>query len=98
RLGKFKPEKPAEEAEKLAPAFAPPPPEQDASLSADEWHGLIFAGIALVGVLVFFGLLTLPPGAPLRAADGALIGNTPFMNGLIAVIMVLFLVTGAAYG
>ena len=44
-------------------------------------------------------LLTLPPGAPLRNPDtGALIGNSPFMNGLIALIMVLFLVTGAAYG
>jgi aminobenzoyl-glutamate transport protein len=98
RLGKYKPEKPAEEAEKPALAADGQMPEQEASLSADEWRGLIYAGIALVGVLVFFGLLTLPPGAPLRAADGALIGNTPFMNGLIAVIMVLFLVTGAAYG
>ena len=29
---------------------------------------------------------------------GELIGNSPFMNGLIAMIMVIFLVTGAAYG
>jgi aminobenzoyl-glutamate transport protein len=49
--------------------------------------------------------LTLPSWAPLRGpsdpqtgAPGPLIGNTPFMNGLIAVIMVLFLATGAAYG
>ena len=62
-------------------------------------RGLRFAGIALAGVLVVFGLLTLPSGAPLRNPDtGALIGNSPFMNGLIALIMVLFLVTGAAYG
>jgi aminobenzoyl-glutamate transport protein len=53
----------------------------------------------LVGVLVFFGLLTLPPGAPLRDPEtGSIIGNSPFMNGLIAVIMVLFMVTGIAYG
>jgi aminobenzoyl-glutamate transport protein len=64
-----------------------------------ESRGLLFAGIALAGVLVVFGLLTLPSGAPLRNPDtGALIGNSPFMNGLIALIMVLFLVTGAAYG
>ena len=50
-------------------------------------------------MLVVFALLTLPPGAPLRNPDtGALIGNSPFMNGLIALIMVLFLATGAAYG
>ena len=46
-----------------------------------------------------FALLTLPPGAPLRNPDtGDLIGNSPFMNGLIALIMLLFLATGAAYG
>jgi aminobenzoyl-glutamate transport protein len=49
--------------------------------------------------VIFFGLLTILPGAPLRNPDtGALIGNSPFMNGLIGVIMVLFLVTGVAYG
>jgi aminobenzoyl-glutamate transport protein len=95
RLGVFKPEKTAEEADK--------PAEEGAKLSAEESRGLWYAFFGLVGVLVFFGLLTLPPGAPLRHPGpgpdkGALIGNTPFMNGLIAVIMVLFLATGAAYG
>jgi aminobenzoyl-glutamate transport protein len=84
RLGKFEGEK---------------PPEEGTTLSADESRGLRFAGLALVAVLIFFGLFTLPAGAPLRNPEtGALIGNTPFMNGLIAVIMVLFLFTGAAYG
>ena len=46
-----------------------------------------------------FCLLTLPSGAPLRNPDtGELIGNSPFMNGLIALIMLMFLVTGWAYG
>ena len=53
----------------------------------------------LLGGLAVFALLTLPPGAPLRNPDtGELIGNSPFMNGLIAFIMVMFLATGAAYG
>jgi aminobenzoyl-glutamate transport protein len=83
-LGKYKGEKPT---------------EQGGSLSADEARGLRYAGLGLLGVLVVFGLLTLPPGAPLRNPDtGELIGNSPFMNGLIAFIMVVFLVTGAAYG
>src|SRR5262249_16281703 len=95
RLGAFKPEKTAEEGGETA--------EEGAGLSADQSRGLRYALFGLVGVLAFFGLLTLPPGAPLRhpgpgPEEGALIGNTPFMNGLIAVIMVLFLVTGAAYG
>jgi aminobenzoyl-glutamate transport protein len=75
------------------------PASEGAGLSADESRGLLYAGIGLLGVLGVFALLTLPAGAPLRSPDtGELIGNSPFMNGLIAMIMVLFLVTGAAYG
>lgn len=73
--------------------------EKSGPLSADESQGLLFAGLVLVGVLGVLGLLTLPSGAPLRDPEtDVLIGNSPFMNGLIAVIMVLFLATGAAYG
>lgn len=82
-----------------------PDAEEDAATDAEETdadrdsRGLRFAAIALAGVLVVFGLLTLPSGAPLRHPEtDALIGKSPFMNGLIALIMVLFLVTGAAYG
>jgi aminobenzoyl-glutamate transport protein len=72
---------------------------EDGGFSADESRGLRYALFALVGALVLFGLLAFPPGAPLRdPATGALVGNTPFMNGLIAVVMVVFLATGAAYG
>jgi aminobenzoyl-glutamate transport protein len=84
RLGAYQGEKPAEEG---------------GELSAAESRGLRFALFGLIGVLILFGLLTIPDGAPLRNPEtGALIGNSPFMNGLIAVIMVLFLVTGAAFG
>ncbi len=49
--------------------------------------------------MIVFVLLTVPSGAPLRnPTTGVLIGNSPFMNGLIGVIMVLFLATGVAYG
>jgi aminobenzoyl-glutamate transport protein len=78
------------------------PAEEGGGLSADELRGLRWAGFGLLGVLVLFGLLTLLPGAPLQDPNNpgiaGLIGNSPFMNGLIALIMVLFLVTGAAYG
>jgi aminobenzoyl-glutamate transport protein len=95
RLGTYKPEQSTDEGDK--------PAEDSARLSPDESRGLLYALIGLVCVLIFFGLLTLPSGAPLRNPGpgpdkGALIGNSPFMNGLIAAIMLLFLVTGAAYG
>lgn len=84
RLGKYTGEKPTEES---------------GGLSADEARGLRFAGFAMAAVLLVFALLTLPAGAPLRnPTTGELIGSSPFMNGLIALIMVSFLATGAAYG
>jgi aminobenzoyl-glutamate transport protein len=75
------------------------PKENQGALTADETRGLIWAALGLAAVLIAFGFLTLPAGAPLRNPEtGDLIGNSPFMNGLIALIMVAFLVTGAAYG
>lgn len=70
-----------------------------AGLSSAESRGLRYAALGLLAVLVVFGLLTIPANAPLRNPDtGSLIGNSPFMNGLIVPIMFLFLVTGVAYG
>lgn len=73
--------------------------EQGASLSEQESRGLRFAGLGLLGLIAVFCLLTIPAWAPLRnPATGELIGNSPFMNGLIALIMLMFLTTGWAYG
>lgn len=68
-------------------------------MTAEESRGLRFVMIALVAVLVIFALLTIPSGAPLRNPEtGALIGDSPFMNGLIVAITILFLAVGWAYG
>lgn len=83
----------------IALAGDDPPSVDQGALSADESRGLWYAGLSLVVTLAAFAFLTLPENAPLRDPEtGVLIGNSPFMNGLIALIMVLFLVTGAAYG
>lgn len=75
------------------------PSDEDNSVTPEDSRGLLWAGLALVGVLGIFALLTLIPNAPLRdQATGAIIGNTPFMNHLIVFIMILFLATGAAFG
>ena len=75
------------------------PAEESGGLSAEESRGLRFALVALVGVVVVLSLLTLPPGAPLRNPEtGSLIGNSPFMDSLVFLIMIVFLVTGLAYG
>lgn len=68
-------------------------------LSAEESRGLVFALAALVGVVAVLAVLTLPSGAPLRNPETkALIGNSPFMDSLVFLIMVVFLVTGLAFG
>ncbi len=84
RLGEYKGERPREDNQ---------------GVSVEESKGLRAAFYGLIGVVVVFGLLTLPPGAPLRNPEtGAIVGDSPFMNSLIVLIMLLFLVTGAAYG
>jgi len=87
RLGPYKP--PKEVAEEEGPEAAP----------ANESRGLKWAAWGLLGILAIFALLTIPRGAPLRNPEtGGLIGDSPFMNGLIVFIALVFLVAGAAYG
>jgi aminobenzoyl-glutamate transport protein len=75
------------------------PAAQGAELTEAEARGLRYALYGLIGVAVVFALLTIPPGAPLRnPTTGELIGNSPFMNGLIGLIMITFLTTGWSYG
>jgi aminobenzoyl-glutamate transport protein len=68
-------------------------------MSEDESKGLRYAGLGLLAVFVLFAFLTIPSGAPLRNPEtGALVGDSPFMNGLIVAITIVFFVTGLAYG
>ncbi len=74
-------------------------PEGGTTMTADETRGLKFAFWALMAVLAVFAVLTIPSWAPLRNPEtGALVGDSPFMNGLIVAITILFLATGWAYG
>lgn len=88
RLGTFEPE-----LDEGSPTSA------SGSLSKEESRGLLYAALALVGVLIAVGLLVIPPNAPLRNPEtGAIIGNSPFMNALIVPIMFMFLFAGIGYG
>jgi aminobenzoyl-glutamate transport protein len=98
RLGAYNPEEalgtaPGETADIVAPDDAP---EIDAEA---EGRGLKGALYGLIGAVVVILLLTLPPGAPLRDPEtGNIVGTTPFMDSLIFIISMLFLVMGIAYG
>src|SRR5215472_17397314 len=94
RLGRYDPA--------LGPSDEGHPDEPDAfariSPTADS-RGLRWAGLGLVGVIALILLLTLPPGAPLREpVTGAIIGTSPFMDSLVVMISLAFLVAGWAYG
>jgi aminobenzoyl-glutamate transport protein len=84
RLGKYQGEAPGEEGQHL---------------SVEESRGLVYALVGTVAVVLAVGLLAVPPGAPLRNPEtGSLIGKSPFMDSLVFLIMLVFLVTGVAYG
>ena len=66
---------------------------------AAEARGLSYALRGFLAGIVVILLLTVPPGAPLRHPEtGELIGQTPFMDSLIFIISMLFLVAGIGYG
>ncbi len=66
---------------------------------ASEARGLRFAGFGFLAVLVLVGLATALPGAPLQdPVTGAVIGDTPFMDSLLFIIALFFLVSGICYG
>jgi aminobenzoyl-glutamate transport protein len=76
--------------------------EDDADAVDDasaERRGLRFAGIFFLGFLLFVLAITLPPGAPLRdPTTGDIIGVTPFMDSLLFIISMSFLISGIGYG
>jgi aminobenzoyl-glutamate transport protein len=75
------------------------PTESGEGVSSAESRGLSFALYALVASILLIAVLTFPSGAPLRDPDtGGIVGNSPFMNSLIVLIMLVFLAMGAAYG
>lgn len=72
--------------------------DQDA-LTAEESRGLKYSVVGFLVVLALVALLTVPAGAPLRDPEtGSIIGNTPFMDSLIFIITLFFLIAGIAYG
>jgi aminobenzoyl-glutamate transport protein len=64
-----------------------------------EARGLRYALWGTLAVLVAITLLTAIPGAPLRNPDtGKVIGDSPLMDSLIFIIMIIFYVAGYLYG
>lgn len=67
--------------------------------AAAESRGLRFALWGFLAVLALLVLLSAPPNGILRnPATGSLVEDSPLMDGLIFIIMLVFLVTGLCYG
>jgi aminobenzoyl-glutamate transport protein len=82
------------------PADAGPQPEEEPVVDeAGEARGLRYALWATLAVVGVIALLTAIPGAPLQdPVTGDVIGDSPFMDSLIVIIALIFLVAGLAYG
>lgn len=64
-----------------------------------EAKGLRFALYGFLATLALVTLITAPSGAPLRhPVTGDILGDTPFMDSLLFIIALFFLVAGICYG
>ncbi len=67
-------------------------------LKLEERRGLKAAGAVLLLCGVLLGLATIPEGAVLRNPETGDILHSPFLNGIVTIIFMVFLLPGIAYG
>ena len=75
--------------------------EEDDSLATitdAERKGLRAAGIAALIFVAIIVAALIPKDSFFRNAEGAILGNTPFVNSIVVLIALLFFIPGAAYG
>lgn len=72
--------------------------EESIKITTEEKRGLLFAGIAFVATLVFILLLVEPSNGILRHPETNAILKSPFMDSIVVIIAILFLIPGIAYG
>ena len=74
-------------------------PADDVPDAAANARGLRFALFGFLGFLALVLVFTIPEGAPLRDPEtGEIIGTTPFMDSLLFMISMFFLISGIAFG
>ncbi|MFC7650001.1 AbgT family transporter [Streptosporangium lutulentum] len=67
------------------------------NLSARERSALRFAALALVAALVVLVAVVLPESSPLRGEEGSIV-QSPLLDGIAAVVALLFGLVGIVYG
>lgn len=68
-------------------------------ISDEEKRGLLFAGIGFLVFIAVICLLVVPTNGILRDPEThEILGHTPFMDGIVFIIMLFFLVPAVGYG
>ena len=67
-------------------------------LTAEEKRGLKFAGLAVLGVCGLLALTIVPEWGVLRNQETGLVSGSPFLKGIVALIVVFFAIPGFVYG
>ena len=68
------------------------------ALTGDEKKGLLWAGIALLGILVVMAITLVPESGVFRDPVTGDAMRSPFFKGFVVWILLFFMVTGYAYG
>lgn len=72
---------------------------QTNTMTPEELNGLKRAKWAFLALTGLIAALILPESAPLRdATTGAILGNSPFMQSIIVILTMAFMIPGIAYG
>lgn len=67
-------------------------------LKPEEKRGLKIAGAVVLACAALLGIATIPEGAVLRNPETGDILHSPFLNGIVTIIFLVFLLPGVAYG
>ncbi len=67
-------------------------------LSSLEKRGLLWSLVAFAVMLFIIGLGVVPEGGVLRNPETGEVLNSPFLNGIVAIIFVVFMVPGFVFG
>ncbi|ROO23083.1 AbgT family transporter [Salinisphaera orenii] len=71
--------------------------DETTTITAQDRRGMKWAGVAFLVTVALMALLVVPPGAPLRGEGGAIV-QSPFMESLAVVLLIIFFVPGLVYG